>query len=441
MNSLELALLAIKDLIQGDPLGALSSWNHSIHFCNWQGVSCGRRHQRVTLLNLSSLALVGSVSPQIGNLTFLGRIDLGNNSFHGKIPQEIGKLFRLQYLQLVNNSFQGEFPINLTHCSDLRVIHMCGNNLGGKIPTDLGSLSNLSYLILAANHLPGAIPHSIGNLSNLHMLSLPYNNLEGSIPTQLGQLSKLEYPQLSANNLSGFYVSSNQFYGQIPSSIANATRLSNTIGFGYESFKGLLPHSIANLSTKITWLTLQDNYIFGSIPLGIGNLVNLQYLVLDDNMFTGSIPNSIGKLSMLEILMLYKNNISGEIPSSIRNLSRLGTLDLSTNTIEGSIPISLEGGHGYVYKGILNSDEQIVAVKVLNLHEHGANKFFVTECQALKNIHHRNHVKTITTCSSIDFKGHDFKALVFELMENGNLENWLHPKYGIGEEVSTQGDM
>ncbi|XP_028115648.1 probable LRR receptor-like serine/threonine-protein kinase At1g63430 [Camellia sinensis] len=88
-------LLAIKDLIQGDPLGALSSWNHSIHFCNWQGVSCGRRHQRVALLNLSSLALVGSVSPQIGNLTFIRRVDLGNNSFHGEIPQELGKLFRL----------------------------------------------------------------------------------------------------------------------------------------------------------------------------------------------------------------------------------------------------------------------------------------------------------------------------------------------------------
>ncbi|KAL7164768.1 hypothetical protein ACSBR2_040633 [Camellia fascicularis] len=101
------ALLAIKDLIQGDPLGALSSWNHSIHFCNWQGVSCGRRHQRVTLLNLSSLALVGSVSPQIGNLTFLWTIDLGNNSFHGEIPQELGKLFRLQYILLLNNSFQG----------------------------------------------------------------------------------------------------------------------------------------------------------------------------------------------------------------------------------------------------------------------------------------------------------------------------------------------
>ena len=137
------ALLAIKDLIQGDPLDALSSWNHSIHFCNWQGVSCGHRHQRVTVLNLSSLALVGSVSPQIGNLTFLRMIDLANNTFHGEIPQELGKLFRLQYLMLSNNSLQGEFPTNMTHCSHLRVIGVFNNNLRGKIPIELGFLSNL----------------------------------------------------------------------------------------------------------------------------------------------------------------------------------------------------------------------------------------------------------------------------------------------------------
>ncbi|KAL7164690.1 hypothetical protein ACSBR2_040566 [Camellia fascicularis] len=684
------ALLAIKDLIQGDPLGALSSWNHSIHFCNWQGVSCGRRHQRVTLLNLSSLALVGSVSPQIGNLTFIRRIDLGNNSFHGEIPQELGKLFRLQYLLLLNNSFQGEFPTNLAHCSNLRVIHMGGNNLRGKIPTELGSLSNLSHLILAANHLSGAIPLSIGNLSNLQKLSLPFNNLEGSIPTQLGQLYKLEILQLSVNNLSGTLYAL-EFFGAYKNSLgANQgnelmsflTSLCNcsnlrVLDLGTNHFKGFLPHSIANLSTKITRFILRCNYISGSIPLGIGNLVNLEYLILDDNKLTGSIPTSIGKLSMLEILSFDKNNISGEIPSSIRNLSRLGALDLSTNMIEESIPICLgnctnlqqiylhnnhltgaiphqifglsslvilslsqnyltgllpqevgnlknlgglyvsknklfgeipttlgncevleflyidgnlfegtiptafsqlkgiqeldvsrnnlsgqiprflgefrffqylnlsynmfdgevpirgvftnisafsivgnsklcggikllqlpacpmkvlnerkrpfnhrvivlivtliivllslciltiiyrnkrsrqqvklasplqnqylqlsfgelfqatngfspsnligEGGYGSVYKGILNSDEQIVAVKVLKLHERGTNKSFVTECEALKNIRHRNLIKIITACSSIDFKGNDFKALVFEFMENGSLENWLHP--------------
>ncbi|CAL5428616.1 unnamed protein product [Camellia sinensis] len=65
-----------------------------------------RRHQRVTVLNLFSLSLVGSITPHIGNLTFLRTIDFSNNSLYGEIPLEIGRLFRLQNLWLSNNSFQ-----------------------------------------------------------------------------------------------------------------------------------------------------------------------------------------------------------------------------------------------------------------------------------------------------------------------------------------------
>ncbi|CAL5429449.1 unnamed protein product [Camellia sinensis] len=638
----------------------------------------------------------------------LRRIDLGNNSFHGEIPQQLGKLFRLQCLLLLNNSFQanhltGTIPLSIGNLSNLRVLSLVFNNLEGSIPTQLGQLSKLEFLQLSTNNLSGIVPNSLYNISSINFFSIHTNQLHGILPPDLF---------LTLPNILGFYVEGNKFYGQIPSSIANATRLVQ-IDFGSNSFtgpmpmnlgtldalealaasgnslgtsqgnelmsfltslsncsnlrildlatnhfKGLFPHSIANLSTKITWFALEDNYISGNIPLG-------------------SIPNSIGKLSMLEKLLLHNNNISGEIPSSIRNLSRLGALDLSTNMIEGSIPISLgncsnlqqiylgynhltgvipyqifglssliylylsqnyltgllpqevgnlknlgglfvsknklfgeippalgncevleflyingnlfegtiptafrqvkgiqkldvsrnnlsgqiprfleefrffqylnlsynrfdgevpnggvftnisafsivgnsnlcggskllqlpkcpmqvlnerkrpfnhrlivlivtltivllslcilaiiyrnkrsrqqvklalpsqnqylqlsfgelfqathgfspsnligEGGYGSVYKGILNSNEQIVAVKVLKLHERGANKSFVTECKALKNIRHRNLVKIITVCSSIDFKGNDFKALVFKFMENGSLEKWLHP--------------
>lgn len=33
----------------------------------------------------------------------------------------------------------------------------------------------------------------------------------------------------------------------------------------------------------------------------------------------------------------------------------------------------------------------------------------------------------MTSCSSIDFQCNDFKALVYEYMSNGNLDDWLHP--------------
>ena len=50
----------------------------------------------------------------------------------------------------------------------------------------------------------------------------------------------------------------------------------------------------------------------------------------------------------------------------------------------------------------------------------------MAECEALRNIHHKNLLKIITVCSSIDFKRVDFKALVYEYMKNGSLEKWLY---------------
>ena len=91
------------------------------------------------------------------------------------------------------------------------------------------------------------------------------------------------------------------------------------------------------------------------------------------------------------------------------------------------------GCFGSVYIANLVSEDNVVAVKVLNLQKKGAHKSFVVECNALKNIRHRNLVKVLTCCSSTDYKGQEFKALVFEYMKNGSLEQWLHPEISIAQ--------
>jgi serine/threonine protein kinase len=69
-----------------------------------------------------------------------------------------------------------------------------------------------------------------------------------------------------------------------------------------------------------------------------------------------------------------------------------------------------------------------VAVKVFDLEMHGAEKSFLKECEALRNIQHRNLLPIITACSTVDNTGNVFKALVYEFMPNGNLDTWLHQR-------------
>ena len=68
------ALLKFKESVPQDRYNILSSWNDSMHFCNWLGVKCSRRHQRVRVLDLEGHKLGGTLSPYIGNLSFLRSI-------------------------------------------------------------------------------------------------------------------------------------------------------------------------------------------------------------------------------------------------------------------------------------------------------------------------------------------------------------------------------
>ncbi|GLT33903.1 hypothetical protein SLA2020_084560 [Shorea laevis] len=767
----KLALLAIKGRITQDIHGIMNSWNESLHFCDWIGVTCSRRHKgRVTLLSLERRGLIGSIPPQIGNLSFLRGINLAENIFQGKIPQEIGHLSRLRFLNLSNNALQGEIPGNLSFCLGLEVLNMSDNMLVGKIPNSLETLGmkRLNTLSVESNELTGTIPKWLGNASSLVQLSLMSNRLHGSIPIQLRKLQNLSFLGVSDNNLSGIvppaiynlssliflHLGFNQFHGQIPNdigltlpnlqaifcggnyftgrlpiSLSNASQLKeigfefnnfngpvppnlgrlndlewltlnenqlknmegddfsflasltncsklSVLDFGPNHFKGHLPTSIANLSRRLEFLSIESNQISGRLPNGIGNLIGLTSLIFDDNFLTGEIPNSIGRLEKLNKLRLFDNQLSGTIPSSIGNLTQLLYLYLDGNNLEGEIPLNLgncrhllevslsynnitgsipkeviastiiylnfsgnflsgllplelgnmtnlislvlshnrlsgeipstlgncpmmedlhmqdnlltgsipstfsalkslknldlstnnfsgkipkyfqnltllhylnlsfnefegevpyegafgnasavsvvgnrhlcggiqklglppckvqaslkknkwshnlkivipivscsiflavllflifftwarrskrkvssmlqtqepfpkisfaelsqatndfsssnligEGSFGSVYKGIMDENGMLVAVKVLNLKQKGASKSFVAECEAMRNIRHRNLIKVLTVCSSIDFKGVDFKAIVYEFMQNGNLDEWLH---------------
>ena len=143
------ALLAMKEKLTNGVQDSLPSWNESLHFCEWQGVACGRRHMRVSVLHLENQNLGGTLGPSLGNLTFLRMLNLSNVNLHGEIPTQVGRLKRLRALDLRNNKLQGEIPIELTNCTNIKVICLAFNQLIGRVlPHALGQWLNLLTLFL-----------------------------------------------------------------------------------------------------------------------------------------------------------------------------------------------------------------------------------------------------------------------------------------------------
>ncbi|KAH6828913.1 hypothetical protein C2S53_013480 [Perilla frutescens var. hirtella] len=376
-----LSLLAFKSAIDLDPLGALSSWSETTtdHFCNWTGVGCSRRHpDRVIEINLMSQGLVGSLSPHIGNLSFLRIIILQNNTFHGPIPEQISLLRRLEFVELSNNSFSGSLPRNLSRCPNLAYLNFIDNNLSGIIPPELGSISTLGSLGLSLNKLSGSIPESIGNITSLIRLSLGQCSLTGNIPESLAYLPSLDFLQIGYNNLTGripsalfnmstvrsFMVGQNLLHGVIPSNIGVTLPNLRRLYLFQNQFSGPIPVSISNNASFLTYIDFLQNQFTGPIPRAgrltrlqefvfesnlieddisfissLTNSTNLEDLSVADNLFTGSLPESIANLSTnLRNLFLSMNKINGNIPSGIGNLISLESIGLETNNLNGPIP-------------------------------------------------------------------------------------------------------
>ncbi|KAL5562974.1 hypothetical protein UlMin_032721 [Ulmus minor] len=83
-----------------------------------------------------------------------------------------------------------------------------------------------------------------------------------------------------------------------------------------------------------------------------------------------------------------------------------------------------EGGYGIVYRGVLQ-DGSVVAVKNLLNNKGQAEKEFKVEVEAIGKVRHKNLVCLIGYCAD----GAQ-RMLVYEYIDNGNLEQWLHGDVG-----------
>ncbi|KAL1337297.1 hypothetical protein HN51_031956 [Arachis hypogaea] len=534
-------------------------------------------------LSLATNRFEGPIPHFISNSSQLEYLDLSNNFFNGNLPL-FNNFENLVYLALGNNSLSSTTSLNsqffdsLTNSTKLQVLILYHNNLAGELPSSIQNLSTkLYWFCVADNFLTGKIPQGWKKLQNLEFLSFESNHFSGELPSEIGSLSNLveltiddnvlsgEIPDIFGNltSLSIISMAYNQFTGRIHQSIGQCKGL-NSLYIGMNKLGGTIPKEIFDLP-GLVHLSVGGNSLHGSISSGVSTMKQLETFDVSNNHFSGSIPSEIGECSTLKILEMGRNNFSGLIPSTLGSLASLETLNLSSNNLSGIIPESLEklqdlntlnlsfnhlegqvpmkgvfmnlsrvdlhandmlcsidmeiarklgillchvgkkkrhillpiilavigatillismlyllwivifkrrrsresnvnstsalvmglpqsmsyneiriatenfaaenligkGAFGSVYKGEFTLDTgetTTFAVKVLDMQQSKACKSFNAECEALKNARHRNLVKVITSCSSLDSKGEDFKALVMQFMASGNLDMWLHP--------------
>ncbi|XP_059431342.1 probable LRR receptor-like serine/threonine-protein kinase At3g47570 isoform X1 [Corylus avellana] len=363
----QLALIAFKSNITSSPNQTLlaANWTTTTNMCNWVGVSCSRRRQRVTALNLSYMGLEGTISPHIGNLSFLVSLDLSNNYFFSFLPHEISRLHRLRILRLSSNLLEGNIPPTLHYCRKLQVLSLAENKFSGGLPSQMSYCRELVVLSLSFNKFIGSIPKGYGSLEKLQKLYLGDNNLNGSIPRSLFNNSSLK--EISLTN--------NSFYGNIPFDIGLSCPNLEYVVFGMNKFSGRISSYLSNCS-KLLVVDFHTNLLSGPIPTSLGRLKYLQELYLNNNQLTGessegqelnflsslsncrflkmlsisrnpldiTLPNSIGNFSVyLESIVASQTQIRGYIPMEIGSLKGLTWLHLSSNNLSGNIPSTIGG--------------------------------------------------------------------------------------------------
>ncbi|GMN38896.1 hypothetical protein TIFTF001_008118 [Ficus carica] len=308
--------------------------------------------------------LSGTLSPSIGNLTFLQSVLLQNNNISGSIPSEIVRLQKLDTIDLSNNNFTGQFPI------------------------DLFRMRSLQYLRLDNNSLSGTIPPSLANMTQLTFIDLSYNNFSGPVPRLPAKTFNIVgNPLICATG------KEQVCFGTIPTTLTSTSNnsqnsqppgrpRSHKIAMAFASSLGCICLLIIGFGFLLWWRYRQNQQIFFDVndqhreEVCLGNLQRFQFRELQIATNNFSDKNLIGK-----------------------------------------------GGFGNVFKGCLR-DGSVVAVKRLkDGNAIGGEIQFQTEVEMISLAVHRNLLRLYGFCITASER-----LLVYPYMSNGSVASRLKAK-------------
>jgi Leucine-rich repeat (LRR) protein len=233
----------------------------------------------------------------------------------------------------------------------------------------LGNCESLEDIELDQNAFTGSIPVSLGKIRTLKVLNLSHNNLIGSIPASLGNLQLIEQLDLSFNNLKG----------EVP-----------TKGI-FKNTSAMRIDGNQELCSRLPELHLPA---CPAVPLGSD-----KHELSDKHVLLAVV--------IISVLLLFRRQKrtarSISLPSFGREIPKNSYSDLFRAT-DGFAASNLvgRGRYGSAYQGKLFQDGSVVAIKVFCLDTRGAQKSFIAECNALRNVQHRNLVPILTACSTMD---------------------------------------
>jgi kinase len=350
----------------------------------------------LTTVMIQNNSFTGTMPSAISsNIT---RIEMGNNRFSGDVPTSAPGL---KTFKAGNNQFSGTLPEDMSGLANLIELNLAGNTISGAIPPSIGSLQRLNYLNLSSNQISGAIPPGIGLLPVLTILDLSSNELTGEIPEEFNDL-----------HTSFLNLSSNQLTGELPESLKNPAYDRSFLGN-----RGLCAAVNPNVKFPACRYRRHSQMATGLIIL---------FSVLAGAILVGAVGCFIVRRKK------QRRDVTSWKMMPFRKLD-FSECDVLTNLRDEDVIGS--GGSGKVYRVHLPARGRgrgrgcagtVVAVKKLwsrGKAEEKLDREFDTEVKILGDIRHNNIVSLLCYISS-----EDTKLLVYEYMENGSLDRWLHPK-------------
>lgn len=395
-----LALVAIYNAANGLNWSRKDNWLTG-NVSSWHGVTLNSQG-RVTKLNLTRNGLSGTIPDEIGNLTELINLNLGN----------------IRYVENNGNwnYFGGRtLPASVAYLINLEVFTLDGLQIQSELSDVFTGMNQLKELDLSYNYfINKSLPAGILNCTNLELLNVAINNFS-SLPDLTG-LTKLRQLQTQSNRLSfedlepNVSISGFSYWPQAKFGVAQAynpetgSLFSRTLIVGgehnqYQWYKDDVPLdgqisntlSITNISmadagiyhlrvtnSAVSNLTLysepitlyqaqlpvyqalkdffestggsgwnNNNNWLSDAPIanwyGIYQNSDGKYtLQLNSNNLVGQLPENIGDLTLFYGIGIYDSpKLTGSIPSSIGNLSQLNWLYFENTGLGGDVPLSM----------------------------------------------------------------------------------------------------